>query len=100
MPAEIEGNLGSNDYKQKKLAQTLRQKDLQIKALQSQLEETQRAAEKKIEELQKSVAFYKKRYSAKLKPREKKPLVETTGDKPQGMQETAEEAPVSPPIST
>lgn len=94
MGVEIDGDLGSNDYRQKKLAQTLRFRDAQIKALQSQLEETQRAAEKKIDELQKSVMFYKKRYQSKLKPR-----VETKASA-QGVRESVGEDPVSPPIST
>lgn len=101
MGAEIDGDIKANDYKLKKLSQSLRQRDAQLKALQSHLEETQRAAEKKIEELQSkieelrgSVAHWKKRYQSKLQPR-----VETKASA-QGVRASVGEDPVSPPIST
>jgi hypothetical protein len=96
MGVEIYGDLGSNDYKQKKLAQTLRLRDAEIKALKSQLEETKKAAEKKIDELERSVAHWKKRYSSHVKPRH---LVETKAQA-QGVRESVDGDPVSPSIST
>ena len=91
--------LENTDYKLKKLRMSVQQKDGEIATLKSQLEETNRVKDEKIEALQKSVAFFKKRYSATRKPREK-PKSETTDNESQGVRESVGEDPESPPIST
>jgi len=91
--------LENTDYKLKKLRMSVQQKDGEIATLKSQFEETIRGKDEKIEALQKSVLFFKKRYSATRKPREK-PKSETTDNESQGAQETVGEDPESPPIST
>ncbi len=97
---EYEGQrIDNNDYLMKRMKGSLQQKDAEIAALKSQLEETIRVKDGKIEALEKSVTFFKKRYHNTLKPRDK-PRSETTDDESQGMQETAGEVPASPPIST
>lgn len=96
---EYEGTrLENTDYKLKKLRMSVQQKDGEIAALKTQLEQTILASKEKIEALQKSVAFYKKRYTSKLTPREK-PKSETT-EESQGVRESVGEDSVSPPIST
>jgi len=44
MAAEIEGVIHRTDYKLKRMAQSIREKDVEIQALKSLLEETKRAA--------------------------------------------------------
>ena len=91
--------LENTDYKLKRLRMSVQQKDGEIATLKSQLEETIRVKDEKIEALQKSVAFFKKRYSATRKPREK-PKSETTDNESQGVRESVGEDPESLPIST
>jgi hypothetical protein len=88
MGVEIEGNLGSNDYKARQVAQSLRTKDAIIKALEISLEETKRAAAEreakllaKNETMLRSLKNYKCRAA---KPREVKPVAETKADSPGG----------------
>jgi uncharacterized protein YxjI len=97
---EYEGQrVDNNDYLMKKMKGSLQQKDAEIAALRSRLEETIRVKDGKIEALEKSVTFFKKRYHNQLKPRDK-PKSETTDDESQGVSETMGEDSESPPIST
>ena len=84
MAAEIEGAIQRSNYKQRRSEQLLREREAEIKALKSLLEETKRAAEEKIEALEKSVKYYRHHTPQKRKARAKKAPVET-----QGQQETA-----------
>jgi peptidoglycan hydrolase CwlO-like protein len=96
---EIEGErIDTGNYKLKKTRMQLASREAEIASLKSLLEEKEKAFAAKVETLEKSVAFYKKRYSATRKPREK-PKSETTDGESQGVQETVGEDPVSPPIS-
>lgn len=97
---EYEGQrIDNNDYLMKRMKGSLQQRDAEINTLRSRLEEAIRVRDGKIEALEKSVTFFKKRYHNTLKPRDK-PRSETTDDESQGVQETVGEDPVSPPIST
>ena len=87
------------EKKKAELFAILAELDAEIQTLRSRLEEAIRVRDGKIEALEKSVTFFKKRYHNTLKPRDK-PRSETTDDESQGMQETAGEVPASPPIST
>lgn len=96
---ELEGTqIDTNDYKMKKVKSALASKEAEIKALKSRYDEDMEKAQKKIEALEKSVMFYKKRYSATRQPRTKL-TAETKADKAQGIQETVGEISESPPIS-
>lgn len=81
MAVEIAGRILPNDHLLKKLKMSLQSRDVEIKALKSQLEETKRAAAEmeatlrdKIDTLTRSLKNYKSRAA---KPREKKPRAET-----------------------
>jgi lipid A disaccharide synthetase len=97
MSVEITGEILPNNYKMKKMSVMLASRDAEIKALKSQLEDTKRRLEEKIDDLERSAAYWKKRYSAKVQPRIK-PLLETKAEA-QGICESMDESPVSPPIS-
>ena len=90
--------IDTGDYKLKKTRIMLASRESEIVALKSQIEEIIRKYETKVDALEKSVAFYKKRYSATRKPREK-PKSETTDGESQGVHESVGEDSVSPPIS-
>ena len=97
---EYEGQrIDNNDYLMKKMKGSLQQKDAEIAALKSQLEETIRVKDGKIDDLKRSVKFYQARVKITRKPREK-PKSETTDSESQGVQETVGEDSASPPIST
>lgn len=82
---EFDGVLLNNDYKVRKLTQSLRDKDIEIQALKSQLEDTKRKAEadlqkkeKVIEKLIRSNNQYRG-FKKTTKPRESA-LVETKAE--------------------
>ncbi len=50
---EFDGVLLNNDYKVRKLTQSLRDKDIEIQALKSQLEDTKRKAEADLQKKEK-----------------------------------------------
>ncbi len=78
MAAEIEGVIERSGYKLKRLTQAVRDRDAEIKALKSLLEETKRAADKRIESLETNVRYLRSRVpKIKRKPRTK-PVAETT----------------------
>jgi len=90
MAAEIEGVIHRTDYKLKRMAQSIREKDVEIQALKSLLEETKRAADKKIESLETNVRYLRSRVpKIKRKPRTK-PVAETTADEAKAVRESAE----------
>lgn len=94
---EYEGQrIDTSNYQLKKMRALLQVRDSEIKSLKTRLEQVQTDSKEKIEQLQKSVAFFKKRYSGAVKSREK-PVVETT-EKSQGVRESVA-MPESPPIS-
>jgi len=91
---EFDGVLLNNDYKVRKLTQSLRDKDIEIQALKSQLEDTKRKAEadlqkkeKVIEKLIRSNNQYRG-FKKSTKPREKA-LVETKAESLGDAQESA-----------
>lgn len=91
---EMEGNVIPNDYKQRKLAQSSREKDMMIEALKSQIEEIKRKneaeiqkREKIIEKLTRSNNQYRG-FKKSTKPREKA-LVETKAESLGDAQESA-----------
>jgi len=78
MAAEIEGVIERSGYKLKRLTQAVRDRDAEIRALKSLLEETKRAADKRIESLETNVRYLRSRVpKIKRKPRTK-PVAETT----------------------
>ncbi len=92
---EFDGVLLNNDYKVRKLTQSLRDKDIEIQALKSQLEDTKRKAEadlqkkeKVIEKLIRSNNQYRG-FKKNKKPRVSA-LVETKAESPGDAQESAE----------
>jgi len=92
---EIDGVLLNNDYKVRKLTQSLSEKDREIQALKSQLEDTKRKAEadlqkkeKVIEKLIRSNNQYRG-FKKTKKPRESA-LVETKAESPGDAQESEE----------
>lgn len=98
MSVEITGEILPNNYKMKKMSVMLASRDAEIKALKSQLEDTKRRATEKIDDLQRSVAYWKKRYASQVQPRSRP--VETKAKDAQGVCKSMGEAPVSPSIST
>lgn len=85
--------LENTDYKLKKLRMSVQAKDAEIKDLKEHIEAITKKYEEKIDKLERSVAFWNKRYNGKIKPRSE---IKT---QVQGASWTTEEAPVSPSIS-
>lgn len=85
MGVEIEGRLGNNDFRMRKLTQVLREKDREIEALKEAVKKAQEEAEAeeiklkaKIEKLKSAIATLEGRLKYYRSRREPKPAVETT----------------------